>query len=140
MPTTVRDVMTTDLKTVQASGPVRDAARMMADNDIGTVLVLKDDGSLCGIVTDRDITVRSAAGGADPNTQPVDEVCSHSVTSVDVDDSAADAAKTMSDKALRRVPVLSDGHLVGIVSLGDLAIEMDRRSVLGDISAAAPNN
>jgi CBS-domain-containing membrane protein len=67
-------------------------------------------------------------------------VCSHSVTSVDVDDSAADAAKTMSDKALRRVPVLSDGHLVGIVSLGDLAIEMDRRSVLGDISAAAPNN
>lgn len=140
MPSTVRDVMTIDVQAVGRARSVADAARIMADNEIGDVIVLKDDGTLCGIVTDRDITLNTVAAGSDPNEQTVDEICSHSAVTVNLDSPTAEAAQLMRDHAVRRLPV-TDGHdLVGIVSIGDLAVEMDRDSALGDISAAAPNN
>ena len=140
MPISVRDVMTTDVQAVGLARPITEAARIMRDNDIGDVLVLKDDGSLCGIVTDRDITVKTVAAGVDPTTQTVDEVCTHTAITISIDSPASEAAQTMRDSAVRRLPVLDGNDVVGIVSIGDLAVEMDRVSALGSISAARPNN
>lgn len=135
----VRDVMTEDLVTLQASAPITDAARRMRDADIGDVLVM-NDGTLCGLVTDRDIVVRAIAEGADPQFTKLNEICTQELTSVGPDDAVEDVIRIMRDKAIRRVPVV-DGHRpVGIVSIGDLAIERDEESALADISAAESNN
>jgi CBS domain-containing protein len=91
-------------------------------------------------VTDRDITVKAVAEGMDITQAAVEEVCSHSVEVVTVDDDVDDVIARMREHALRRIPVVSDGELVGIISLGDLAVERDPGSALGDISAAPPNN
>jgi CBS domain-containing protein len=110
----------------------------MRDSDIGSLLVMKD-GSLCGIVTDRDLVVRLLAEGKDPEQTSVGEICSGDVSKLSPDNSIENAVELMRKKAIRRIPVLEDGRPVGIVSLGDLAMEMDRRSVLGNVSAAEPN-
>jgi CBS domain-containing protein len=70
----------------------------------------------------------------------VDEVCSHDPVSLGPDDAVAKAAKLMSERAIRRLPIVDNGSLVGIVSLGDLALDRDPNSVLGEISEAPPNN
>jgi CBS domain-containing protein len=139
MTASIREVMTPDPVTCDATATIADAARRMRDDDIGDVLVTSD-GTLCGIVTDRDIVVRSVADGDDPTSTPVGEVCTRDVQWVTPDDTVQDAVRLMSDGALRRVPVCTDGRVVGIVSLGDLAIDREPDSVLGDISAAPPSN
>jgi CBS domain-containing protein len=137
---TVRDIMTPDPQTVTTGQPVVDAAKLMRDHDIGSIVVMRPEGGICGIVTDRDITVKAVAEGMDITQAAVEEVCSHSVEVVTVDDDVDDVITRMRDHALRRIPVVSDGELVGIISLGDLAVERDPGSALGDISAAPPNN
>ena len=137
---TLQDVMTRDPIVFEATTPVVDAARAMRDNDTGDVLVQRD-GSLCGIVTDRDIVVRGVAEDLDPSSAPVGDLCTTDVTALHPEDSVEDAVRIMREQALRRLPVVDEsGQPVGIVSIGDLAIEQDPGSVLGDISAAAPNN
>jgi CBS domain-containing protein len=138
MAQTVRDVMTTDLVTCPSSAPVTDAAEYMRDRDIGDVLVV-DDGSVRGIVTDRDIVVRCVAEGADVRQATVGDVCSAELTTVGSDATIEEAARLMRDKALRRLPVVDRGKPVGIVTLGDLAVQADPSSALGGISAARPN-
>jgi CBS domain-containing protein len=137
MAQTVRDVMTTDLVTCSSSAPIRDAAGYMRDHDIGDVLVV-DDGAIRGIVTDRDIVVRCVAEGGDTRQAKVGDVCTSNLTTVPADASIQDAARIMRDQALRRLPVVDRGKPVGIVSLGDLAVEADPSSALGGISAASP--
>jgi CBS domain-containing protein len=139
MAQTVRDVMTTDLVTCPSSARIKDAAGYMRDRDIGDVLVV-DDGSIRGIVTDRDIVVRCVAEGADVREATVGDVCSGRLTTVASDASIEDAARIMRDNALRRLPVVDGGKPVGIVTLGDLAVDADPRSALGGISAARPND
>lgn len=112
----------------------------MRDNDIGDVVVTDSDGSPCGIVTDRDLVVRGLAEGLDTGSATLDEICEHQLITVGPDDPIATAVKTMEENAIRRLPVMEDGNLVGIVTLGDLAMERDPNSALGDISAAPPNN
>lgn len=136
----VSAVMTSDPVCVGTDATVVDAARAMRDSDVGDVLVTDGDGSIVGIVTDRDIAVRAVADGTDPSTAHISEVCSSDVKTLSPDQSVDDAIALMGDRALRRVPVVEDGRPVGIVSLGDLAIDRDRESVLGQVSAAAPNN
>jgi CBS domain-containing protein len=138
MATTVHDVMTTDLATCPSSATIVEAARLMRDREIGDVLVM-DDGKLQGIVTDRDIVVRCLADGATPD-DTIERACSTRLTTVSPDSSIDEAVQLMREHALRRVPVVDQGRPVGIVSLGDLAIERDPNSALGDISAAPPNN
>ena len=138
MTQTVRDVMTTDLVTCSSSAPLRDAAEYMRDHDIGDVLVV-DDGAIRGIVTDRDIVVRCVAEGGDTRQAKVGDVCTSNLTTVPADATIQDAARIMRDQALRRLPVVDRGKPVGIVSLGDLAVEADPSSALGGISAASPN-
>lgn len=134
----VRDVMTKDVVTCQAGDNLARAARKMRDEDIGAVLVMKDS-KLCGIVTDRDIAIRAVAEGKDPNQVKLSDVCSQEVVSITPDKSVNEAVQMMRDKALRRLPVVDGGKPVGVVSLGDLAVERDGKSVLASISAAEPN-
>jgi signal-transduction protein with cAMP-binding, CBS, and nucleotidyltransferase domain len=137
---TIDQVMTRNPLTVEEGSPVIEAARMMRDANIGDVLVSRPDGSICGIVTDRDLALQVVAEGADPNTLTVRDVCAHNIESVESGDPVAKAVSTMREKAIRRLPVIDDGELVGIVSLGDLAMERDPESALADISESPPNN
>jgi CBS domain-containing protein len=139
MADTVRDVMTENPKTVEASATLEDAAKIMAGEDIGNVLVV-ENGEVQGIVTDRDIVVRAIAKGKDPGDTSVREVASTDLEQLSPDDSVEDAIRKMEQADVRRLPVVENGKPVGIVSLGDLAVEKDTDSALADISAASPNN
>ena len=139
MSETVRDVMTPNPCVIAPTASVLEAAQMMRGNDIGDVIVLEEE-RLFGILTDRDIVVRALAEGADPGTTPVSAICSRELTTIEPDASVGRAVLLMREKAVRRLPVVDDdGFVMGIVSIGDVAVERDRRSALGDISAAPPN-
>jgi CBS domain-containing protein len=134
----IRDVMTTDPTTLPQNATVADAARKMRDEDIGDVLVVRE-GELSAILTDRDIAVRVVAEDRIPSETRLDEVTSKDMATLSPDDTVADAVRIMRSRAVRRVPVVEDGRPVGIVSIGDLAVERDTDSALADISAAEPN-
>lgn len=134
----VREIMTGSPVTLSKDASIVEAARLMRDNDIGDVIVT-DGGRAEGIVTDRDIVVRGVAEGRDPATVPVEQVVSGRLTAVAPDDPVERAIQVMRDRAIRRVPVVEGGTPVGIVSIGDLAIERDPASALADISEEPPN-
>jgi CBS domain-containing protein len=134
----VRDIMTRNPLTVESGDTVVAAARTMRDANIGDVVIL-DHGQVRGILTDRDIVVRALAEGRDPAGTTAGEICSRDVTTLSPSDPIANAVAIMRDQAVRRLPVVENGRAVGIVSLGDLAVERDPQSTLGGISAAPPN-
>ncbi|HTV24091.1 MAG TPA: CBS domain-containing protein [Polyangiaceae bacterium] len=136
---TVSDIMTTELVALSAEHSVRDAARRMREANVGAVVVQKH-GTLFGIVTDRDIVVRCLAHGGDCDQTLLSEICSPDVTTLGPDDEVDRAVIIMRDKAIRRIPVVKNGKAVGILSLGDLALQRDPYSALGAISKALPNN
>lgn len=125
--------------TIPATATLADAARTMRDANIGDVVVADGERPL-GVLTDRDIVVRAVAEGRAPEQTPASELCSGEVVTVGPEDDVSQAVRTMREKAVRRLPVVADGRLVGVVSLGDLAIERDETSALADISAADPNH
>ncbi|MEY9892868.1 CBS domain-containing protein [Catenulispora sp. MAP5-51] len=135
---TVRDVMTTALALVGPESSVGEVARLMREQDIGTVLVADDLGTT-GLVTDRDLAVRILAEGLGPDT-PVRSAMTSQPVCLHPDDPVEAASETMRVNAIRRIPVVQDGRVVGVVSLGDLARVHAPRSVLGEISAAEPNH
>ena len=130
--------MTRDPRTVNADDPIVDAARIMRDRDIGDVIVLQN-GDVGGIVTDRDIAVRGVADGRDPQSTSVSEVCTTGIETIEPNASVDDALRKMREADIRRLPVVEGGRPVGIISLGDLAVEREPDSTLADISAAAPD-
>ena len=138
MAQSIRDVMTQKPVTVEASATIQEAAQLMDKEDIGNVLVV-ENGQVQGIVTDRDIVVRVLAKGDGPDAS-VREACTTDLETLSPDDSIEDAIRRMEQANVRRLPVVEDGKPVGIVSLGDLAVERDTDSALADISAASPNN
>jgi CBS domain-containing protein len=129
----VKEVMTTRPITLDRDASLVEAARVMRDRGIGDVIVVEGEDAE-GIVTDRDIVIRGVAEGADPNTTRLGQVVSGDLTSVAPDDPVERAIALMREKAVRRLPVLEGGKPVGVVSLGDLAIQRDADSVLADIS------
>jgi CBS domain-containing protein len=135
----VHEVMTRSPATVSGQASLTDAARMMRDRDIGDLFVM-DDGKLRGILTDRDIVVRAAADARDLTRTMVDEVASHDIVDISPNDDADQAVMMMRARAVRRVPVMDGGNLVGVVSLGDMSVERDNRSALADISTSQPNH
>lgn len=134
---TVRDVMTAGPIVLQRDQSIADAARAMRDNAVGSVLVVDGD-KLCGLVTDRDIVVRALAESADPSS-PIGSVCTPHLVAVEAADDAAQALQVMQANAVRRLPVMDQGRIVGMVSIGDLAVGQDEDSALADISAARPS-
>ncbi|MFF7713026.1 CBS domain-containing protein [Streptomyces sp. NPDC087659] len=135
----VKDVMTTGVLTLPPEASLVEAARLMRDMDVGDVLVADQD-RLLGMLTDRDIAVRSVAMGHNPHFMPVRSVCTPDVLTVPPDADASRAMKAMRDHGVRRLAVVEDGHPVGVVSLGDLARAREPGSALAGISAAPPNN
>lgn len=131
----VRDIMTTAVIGLGENASLVEAARHMRLNDIGDVLLLDGD-SVRGIVTDRDIVVRALAADKDPSTTTIGEIASPDPVTIGPDEPAAHAVQLMRDRALRRLPVCEDGHVVGVISLGNLAAERDPESALADISTA----
>jgi CBS domain-containing protein len=137
---TVRDVMTANVVTLPSETTLAEAARTMREQDIGDIVVSNDSG-LAGLVTDRDIVVRAVAERFDPGSTTIGEILTQDLVTVRPDDTVQSAALLMRDHAVRRVLVCEeDQKLVGIVSIGDLAEEIDPESVLGGISKAEPNN
>jgi CBS domain-containing protein len=136
---TVEEIMTRDPRTVEIGDSLVDAAREMRDADIGNVIVT-DGGRVAGIVTDRDIVVRAIADGRDPQSTTVGDVCSSGPRTLEAGDSVEAAAQAMGGNGIRRLPVVRDGELIGVLSLGDLARDRDAGQPLADISAASPNH
>jgi CBS domain-containing protein len=138
---TVREVMTTHVVYLPRDTTLVEAARTMREQDIGDVIVAENGNAPAGLVTDRDIVVRAVAERCDPATTTIGEIMSHDLVTVSPDDTVQSAALLMRDHAVRRVLVCDDDKsLLGILSIGDLAEEIDPESVLGGISKAEPNN
>lgn len=120
-----REIMTSTVKTATSETRLKDVAAMMRDGDMGSVPVVDGDGKLVGIVTDRDIVVRSVAEGKEP-ASPVSEAMTAEIFSVSPDDFVFEAIRIMGDKQVRRVPVVTEsGKLAGIIAMADIALEME---------------
>jgi len=116
----IRDAMSRDVRTVSPESSLREAARIMADSDVGALPVSAGD-RLVGMVTDRDITFRAVAVGKGPDCT-VGEVMTHEVLYCHEDEDIADVCENMADIQVRRLPVVdTDKRLVGIISLADIA-------------------
>ena len=127
----IRDVMTTGVELVNPDTSLQEAARKMRETDTGFLPVGEND-RLIGTLTDRDITIRAVAEGQDPKSAKVRDAMSEDLVYVFEDAEAAEAADLMSQRQIRRLPVLSqDKRLVGVVSLGDLATRTPDDDVVG---------
>ena len=126
----IRDVMTPNPRTVSPDDTVQEAARIMQAEDTGAIPVV-NDGHVLAVVTDRDIVVRVVAEGG-PLSTPVRNVASHDVVCATPDMSTREANDLMSEHQIRRLPVVENDRLVGIVSIGDLAVKEGKDSRIGD--------
>jgi CBS domain-containing protein len=127
----VREAMTRDVQLVTPDQPISEAARLMAELDIGALPVQEND-RLVGMITDRDIAVRAVAIGRGPDT-PVSEVMSPEIKYCYEDQSIDEVTQNMGELRIRRLPVLTrDKRLIGILSLGDLAIDEGARDEAGE--------
>ena len=117
----LRDIMAHPVVRIHPEESVAVAARTLARYNIGLLPVCGGDGRICGVVTDRDLVTRCIASGRQPAATPVREVMTTQVVSVRPDMDAAAAAYLMGKQQIRRLPVVENGRLCGMVSLGDLA-------------------
>lgn len=140
MTQTAAELASPGVISVAVSGTVREAAKLMADHDIGDVLVTDDGGGMAGILTDRDLVLRVLAQDLDPDNCTVAAVATTTVVTIDADDTLDQAAEAARQGSVRRLVVLRGGSPIGIISLGDLAVVRDPGSVLGDISSDPPDN
>lgn len=124
----LRDVMTREVEVISPDAMLDEAAEKMRSLDVGPLPVV-DGNRVVGMLTDRDITVRATAEGLDPKRTKVEQVMTADVVYCYDDESVGEAARKMKDKQIRRLLVLGrDQRIVGVVSLGDLAIEGARES------------
>lgn len=134
----IREIMTPAPVCMAPTESVSAAARAMKEHGIGTILVTDND-QLSGLVTDRDIAIRVLAENRDPATTRLADICSADVVALGPDDDVSKAVQLVRERAVRRIPVVENGRPVGIVSIGDLALDRDSDSALADVSAAPPN-
>lgn len=135
----VRDVMTSPAIKIHPEETVEVAARTLAHYNIGILPVCGGDGKVCGLVTDRDLVTRCVAANRSPATTSVREVMTGQVLTVKPDMEAGVAAHLMGREQIRRLPVVEDGKLCGMISLGDLACTeesaMDAADALSEITS-----
>jgi CBS domain-containing protein len=132
---TARDIMSQDADCVQESQSILDAAKELANRDVGAMPICGDDERLKGMLTDRDIVVKVLAQGKDPSSTKVAEIAEGKPVTIGADDSIEEALRTMSEHKVRRLPVI-DGHdLVGIISQADIARNLDDEKT-GDLVEA----
>ena len=134
----VRDLMNPSVVSITPGESAALAARLLARHNVGALPVCGDDGRLRGIVTDRDIVTRCIAAEDDPAQTPVRDIMTRNCAVVSPEDDPREATRIMAAQQVRRLPVLSDGRVVGMVSLGDLATshayDMEASKALSDIS------
>ena len=142
MSQTLRDIMTTNVVSVSPQQSIQEAARLMREHNVGALPVV-ENGQLKGIITDRDITIRSTAQGQEDNT-PVSQVMSSSTVEASPDMDVHEAAQLMAQHQIRRLPVVENNRLVGMVALGDLATgniyQHEAQETLADISEPTEPN
>lgn len=130
---TVRDVMTTNVKSVAPDATARDIAEIMKQEDVGVVPVVRPDGRLVGLVTDRDMIIRGLAGGRSLNEARADELATTDIEVIAPEDRLSDAIDLMGQQQVRRVPVVDDDdRLVGIIAMADIARHADYHEDLQD--------
>ncbi|HLS07881.1 CBS domain-containing protein [Lentibacillus sp.] len=118
----VKDVMSTDIAVCRKEDTLYDAASKMKENGVGVIPVCSENKELMGVITDRDLVLRGYAEKK-PDTTTVQEVMSDQLYHVSEDTSVQEAADMMAQKQIRRLPIVENGKLAGIVSLGDLSLE-----------------
>lgn len=126
-----KDVMTTDVATVRPQDTIENAAKLMQKYDVGSIPVC-EDRRIVGIVTDRDIALRCVAEGKSTGQAPVSEVMTTNPVTASPSTDVHEAARLMSEKQIRRLPIVDRNTLVGMVALGDLAVEPDLSDNAGD--------
>jgi CBS domain-containing protein len=126
MANSVRDAMTENPRSIGASASVVEAARLMREEDIGS-LPITDDVNLVGMITDRDITTMVVADAADPESTSVGDVSSRDPISVEPDKDLEEALQLMARHQVRRLPVVENGRLVGIVAQADIALSENEK-------------
>ena len=134
--TTAREIMTEGAEVVDIRDTIEVAAQKMANFDIGAIPVCNSEGRLQGMLTDRDIAVKVVAAGRDPKSVTAGELADQSeVVTIGADDSVEEALRTMKKHKVRRLPVIDGTELVGIVSQGDVAVNLPEGKV-GDLVEA----
>jgi len=126
----IRDVMTPNPRTLSPNDSIQSAARLMRDEDTGVIPVV-DNGRAVGLVTDRDIVVRAVADGGQLD-RPVRDIATTNLVSVTPDMSTREANELMREHQVRRLPVVEGERLVGMVSIGDLAVKESKESRSGE--------
>jgi len=143
MATTAREIMTGDATCVGEQESLQDAARKMAELDVGALPICGEDNRLKGMITDRDIVVKCVVDGGDPGRVTAGSLAEGKPVTIGADDSVEEALSTMSSHGVRRLPVIDGTDLIGVLSQADIARNLPEDKV-GDlveaISSAAPNN
>ncbi|WP_315121023.1 CBS domain-containing protein [uncultured Clostridium sp.] len=127
----VKDVMTKTLATLSPEDTVERAAQMMREHNIGSLPICQED-KVIGIITDRDVALRSAAEGENAQRQTVRDIMSSNPVIVSPEIEAKEAARIMSERQIRRLPVVENNSLVGMLSLGDLSVEPNLSNKAGE--------
>jgi CBS domain-containing protein len=140
MARTAREVMSGDCECVGENETVSDAAKKMAELEVGALPICGEDDRLKGMLTDRDIVVKVLATGKDPGSVQAGELGEGKPVTIGADDSVAEAIATMKEHKVRRLPVIDGHQLIGIVSQGDLAQNADEEEIgdLVEVISAAP--
>ena len=136
----LRDIMTNPVIRIHPEETVAVASRTLARYKIGSLPVCGSDGRMCGVITDRDIVTRCLAAGRSPTSTAVRDVMTANVICGRPDMDTAAAAGLMGREQVRRLPVLENGKLCGMVSLGDLALEEQTSYDAGDALTEISNN
>ena len=136
----VRDLMSKSVVTITPEESAALAARLLSRHELGALPVCAADGTLAGIVTDRDIVTRCVGAGEEPGRVPVRDIMSPAPSVITPETPISDAARLMAQRQVRRLPVVEQGHVVGMLSLGDLArsrrTDTEAAEALSDISAS----
>ncbi|MGI9101174.1 MAG: CBS domain-containing protein [Terriglobales bacterium] len=119
----IREIMTADVASVEPETTVEEIATIMRDMDTGVVPVVDEDKELLGIVTDRDIVIRCIAAGKNASEMAADEILTEELETIEPTTDVEEASRLMARKQVRRLPVVEGGCLVGMVSLGDIAVK-----------------
>ncbi len=116
----IREVMSRDVKTIRPIDTVKQAATIMNENRIGSLIVISGTGELKGIVTERDILTDVVAEGKDSNTMKVEEIMTKELITISPDKTLEEAADLMTEKKIKKLPIVHEGKLIGIVTATDL--------------------
>lgn len=135
----VKEVMNRDVKTARSTDTVKDAAKLMTENRIGSLVVVSGTGEVKGIITERDIMSKIVVFGRNADDVKVEEIMSKDIITISPSNTLEEAANLMTSKKIKKLPVVEDGSLVGIVTASDLiAYEKELIGKISTILTSSP--